>query len=327
MKRRIIGLIMAASLAAWPALSAPDWSALSISAELARVQKLGQEPAGPGNAADVYLPYLKGEAKITQEPWFSGISMGMLNDPKEGDADKLKNAADAASDDLAKIMAASAIKESKIWGVYWKPDVKVTVMEQELPKYMNLYKLSALLMYRGREKEKAGDHKAAIEQYAAAFRIGGHMEREADIIGYSMGTALKREAAKRLGPAYQAAGDEAAAAAWAEYLKAAEQRQEVRKGILNEQTGFPSFDQPAVEKFVRDRDMPFALRLDLLLSKHYCLYDRYMMVRCIAIGEPGWVADLEDEFAKERELNQMFVDQLRAHKARMSWLQWAETIE
>jgi hypothetical protein len=52
-----------------------------------------------------------------------------------------------------------------------------------------------------------------------------------------------------------------------------------------------------------------------------------MLVRCIALDAPGWVTDLEDEFAKESELNKQFVDQLRAHKAELSWLQWAEEIK
>jgi len=327
MKRSFFFLIVLL-LAAGTAVSAGgEWSVLSVSAEKARVEKLGVLPVGPGNAADLYLPYLKDEAPITKEPWFTEISLSMLNEPEEGDAEKLSTAGQAASADLAVLLQASAIKESKVWGPYWKPDLSKNVLEQDAPRYINLLRLGEIMMAQGEQLQKTGNNEGAAERFIAVFRVGNHLEAERDVLGYSIGLLMKKEAAKRLAALYNQTGDQAKAQLWSDYLKTGEARIEARKKFYNEQEGTPSWDQAQVEKFVRDPDMPFPLRFDLLMSRHYCLHDKIMFARCLLIGAPGWVTDLEDEFAKQDELSKLFIEHLRAYKSQLSWLQWVEEIK
>ncbi|HUT52597.1 MAG TPA: hypothetical protein VM658_04345 [bacterium] len=320
MKKTLACLVlvaMIAPLAAWA--QEIDFKPLSLAAENDRIAKLGFAPTGPGNAADLYIPYLKGEAKITQEPWFSHLSLLMLNDPKPGDAEKIQKALAASADDLKIIMEASSRRDCTIWGPYWKVDQTKAYFEQDTPKYINLRQLGVLFIAKGYELAKAGDAKGAAEQYTTVLRMGIHLSQDPTAIGNAVGLDMRMAGANRMAKLMKDTNDPSAAD-WDDYMKSCEDIKAAWKAFYCP-TGFvSSWGEEKVESFVRDKDMPFTARFDCLAWNHYCLQSKVAYLKCYAMGVPGWVKKLEAEISQESDTAKQLVDQLNAHPGSIKWI-------
>jgi len=310
-------IIAVAILAPQARADLADWSSLSVSAENTRLKELGVEFPDPGNAADLYLPYLTGKTGIITNPLFVDVSIAMIESPEDGDAEKMDQALKAAAADLDAVMAASRRLECSVWGVHLRPDMNKILFSQDTPEYLNLFKLALLLIYRGDALAEDGDSRGAELNYLAALRIGHHLESEPELFGYVVGLALKDNAAARLAGLYQNLEQNEKARNFANYADITSKRIQAKNILFQE---IPSWKRETVERFVLDIDAPYALRFDTLVGRHYCLHREPILVRCALLGPPRWVTQLEDEFARLDDLSMQLVQVLQAHRADLRWL-------
>ncbi len=73
------------------------------------------------------------------------------------------------------------------------------------------------------------------------------------------------------------------------------------------------------KKLVENEDFPKAIKLQILTYRYYGLYSKADYYRCSAIGPPGYVKEAMEAFAKQSELNEMFIQQLKAHEVEHPW--------
>ena len=340
MKNKIVfGLIVAGLLVllvAWPAvktirmadliaIGAPAWPVgfpeLSVSAERARLERLGAGYTVPGNAADIYHLYLPGERQegaweVSEEL----LSVDLLKPENDEQRALVDKAIEDYGPDLDRLLEASRKKDYQLWGVYFQVDQTKSLFAQEYPKYLNLLALARLLAARGDKLDKQGETAEAEEHYLAVVRIGGHLEREPLLIGYAIGRSIKNIGAQKLVALHQESGRPDLATAWTLYNES----QEARPAPWAKFMALAVTMSP--EKFsdlIKDDDLPVSLRLEALNQRHLCLIYRPGRInlikesaRCAFRGTPQWVLDLEEEMAVKDDLWKMFMENLKAHGPR-----------
>lgn len=323
----VLAVVLGAFASASVAGSYYELSLLSLKAETDRLGKLGVTFPSPGNAAGIYVPYLKGEAQITKQEWFKKIYYSTLKEEKDGDRELLEKGVRLADKDIEALVKASSMAECKVWGEYFKPDPSVKYFVQETPGFRNLEGLCTLIIAKGKQLGSAGYPDAAVEHYLAALRMGHHMEKDSHTFYYIIGIVMKERAATALADHYRARGMNDAARKWALYHDISEMRRMAFRtfGMLHFEWG-----EAAAREFVMDPDMPYSFKIEVLAYRKNCaaaMGNKISLYYCVYLGPPDWVDELLDEFGKQDNLSAQFVEQIRAEEVTMDDFMYAEAFE
>ncbi len=327
MKRLILACVLTvlASTVCLAGMNREDyWDVLSTKAEAERMETLGVVFTEPGDASDDYMPYLKNEAPITQKDWFSDIRYSMIEEPEAGDKEKLSSALKEAAEDLNIMVKASRKKECNVYGKHIKPNVEKTFYADDILNYISVMRLCVLLSARAEELADQGKFDEAKEQGLAVMRIGSHMENDPIFIGYVLAAAIKKNGAKSMVTVCEKSQSPGEVKAWKMYLDVLKGRELVRNSLFMEFQF--SFGEEDMRKLVAKEDFPRAMKLELISGKYYCIESKSMFLRCAALGPPDYVIEVMDQFAKESEINKLFMDQLKAHELGLKDISFIETI-
>jgi hypothetical protein len=278
----------------------PDegWDYVSWQSEKRLLERAGLDFPDSGNAAELYYPYLSQGAWTLDRQSFDKVPMDEILAPSdEAQKEKINNLAGSVNDDLAAIMEASGRKEYVLWGVYWTPDPKKTPLAVSVPEYMDLAKLSCLIIFQGKQLEKEGDYDKAEMRYLSAARTGLHLQRDPLALAFIHGARLCGKAATAMSSLEKLRGNDEAGEKWQDLAEYMNRRAEVSGGLLSRMQD--KWGRERTELFVKDTDMAYPLRLDCLVENHYCLKSTAACKRCRLTGPPLWVRQLEDELKWE----------------------------
>jgi len=292
------------------------WPELSIEAEKKRVELLGIDSTGPGNAAAAYAPYLTDEAPVLKsDAWDKAMDVDILGPENAADKEVVDKALEELEDELASLIKGSRRKDYEFWGKFMELDKEKDVISQPVPSYVNFLHLSKFMVARSQRLDKAGDYEGAKESLLAIGRTGNHFSRDYYLIGYMVGTALKSTAAKHLAKLEDSHGNKEAAAKWLLYKDLMDTRQ---KSYYKFTSYVTKAEEEEVKSLLLNEDVPFSFRFEALIWQHFCveggLTFNFNTLKCIVTDTPDWVLEIEEELASRDPLYKQYIDILRAQK-------------
>jgi len=275
---------------------------------------MGVEHSKAGNAADVYIAYLNQDPEIVKQDWYKAL--GDVDILKPADAAAKKAVADAlkaAGPDLDKLYEASKMKDFTLWGPHFKVDQEKHWVMWEIPNFVPMRQLCRLMIVRAEQMEAAGKQAEAREQMLAVVRIGNHFENSPMLIGFAIGHVYKQIGAKGLSEYHQRQGNQDGVRAWTLYHDILKMRAPAAMNFVNR---IPDLSETHAESLILDQDLPKCARLEAVVQLHYCTKDRTSFLKCIAMGTPDWVVEIENKLAVQEPDLKPFIDNVQAHPAR-----------
>ena len=262
---------------------------LSLKAERQALADLGVASSEPGNAAEVYAPYLKSEKPIIKENWLKDLAIPQILHPESKDLAAVKAAVVKARADLDALVAASRKSDYALYGTFYKPNPNQHPMLDDVLEYVPFTKVALLLI---QDAKDTADPKAAEEKLLALARIGQQFENDATTFGFSLGNIMKKHAGNALADLYAGQGKAELAEKWKKQAVSDEARAKTIR-LVGAAAG--AWDEAAVTALVRNPDLPISLKIQVIIMQHYCGTSQAKMAQCKVLGAPGWVKKLEAE--------------------------------